>query len=600
VLPSPRLQTPAKYSHAFLVIFMSALLLTGCGAVGSSPTTTPEANPVPTVSSVSPSTIIAGAMASTLTINGGGFIQSSTVQWNQSNRTTTFVSSTQLQVALTVADLALGETAQIVIVNPAPGGGASSAVTFTINNPAPQISGISPSTVSTIDGGSTVTVTGTGFVSNSSVTWNTAARTTTYVSATQLQFKLLANDLATVGTEQISVSNPAPGGGTATPSPIVIMYPVPVIISLTPGAVAAGGPQFTLTVHGSGFSPTSVVQFNGVPRTTTYVNSSTLTTVISSTDIATPAMVQVTVFTGQPGGGTSAPPATLTISTFPVPTITSVSPNSISINSPDTLVSIFGSGFTFFSTVQVNGGSALNNNGGYDTQLLFTLPAADLTSVGPLSITVSNPGTSPSNTVMINVTPNPVPTLSMISPNSAAVGGADFTLTAFGSNFVPTSVLQWNGTARPTVFGSASQLTASISATDIQSLGNNAVSVSNPAPGGGFSTASMFTTYIPLLTNDLIYDSHNGLLYASVPSNGGPSLGNSIVSIDPYTGNIGTPIFVGSEPGKMSLSADGTTIWVAFRGTPSARKVDLTSGIATSVQPYFPGGWGSNVYATMT
>jgi uncharacterized repeat protein (TIGR01451 family) len=687
VLPSTNPQTPAKYSHAFLVILTSALLLSGCGAVGSMPTSTPEANPVPTISSVSPSTLIAGAMASTLTINGGGFIQSSTVQWNQSNRTPTFVSSTQLQVALTAVDLALGETAQIVVVNPAPGGGASSAAMFTINNPvptigsvspstivagamastitingggfiqssvvqwnqsnrtttfvsstqlqvaltaadvalggatqivvvnpapgggpssaaaftisnpAPQISGISPSTVSTTDSGSMETITGTGFVSNSSVTWNTAARTTTYVSATQLQFKLLASDVATVGLAQISVSNPTPGGGTATPSQIAIVYPVPVITSLGPAAVAAGGPQFTLTVQGSGFSPTSVVRFNGVPRTTAYVNFSTLTIAVSANDIATPATVPVTVFTGAPGGGASAP-ANLTISNFLVPTITSVSPNSISVNSPDTLVSISGSGFTSFSTVQVNAGNALNNNGGNDTQLLFTLPAADLMSVGPLSITVSNPGTLPSTAVVINVSPNSVPTLSSIAPDSAPFGGADFTISVSGLNFVPASVVLWNGSARPTVFGSTSQLTASISAADIRSLGNNAVSVSNPAPGGGFSTASMFTTYISLPTNDLIYDSHNGLLYASVPSSGGPLLGNSIVPIDPYTGSFGTPIFVGSEPGKMSLSSDGSTVWVALKGTPSARKVDLTSGIATSVQPYFPGGWGNNIYAT--
>src|ERR1700674_1624966 len=162
VLPSPRPQTPVKYSHTLLVIFTSALFPPGCGATGSTPT--PEANPVPTISSVLPSTIIAGATAPTLMINGGGFIQSSTVQWNQSNRTPTFVSSTQLQVALTAADVALGGTLQIVVVNPAPGGGASSAATFTISNPAPQISGISPSTVSTIDSGSMVTVTGTGFV----------------------------------------------------------------------------------------------------------------------------------------------------------------------------------------------------------------------------------------------------------------------------------------------------------------------------------------------------------------------------------------------------------------------------------------------------
>jgi uncharacterized repeat protein (TIGR01451 family) len=438
---------------------------------------------------------------------------------------------------------------------------------------------------------STVTIDGGGFIQNSSVQWNQINRTTTFVSSTQLQVALTPSDLAVGGTAQIVVANPAPGGGASSAATFTINNPAPQISGISPGAVAAGGPQFTLTVHGSGFSPTSVVQFNGVPRTTTYVNSSTLTSVVSSTDIATPAMVQVTVFTGQPGGGTSAPPATLTISTFPVPTITSVSPNSISVNSPDTLVSIFGSGFTYFSTVQVNGGNALNNNGGYDTQLLFTLPAADLTSVGPLSITVSNPGTSPSNTVMINVTPNPVPTLSMISPNSAAVGGADFTLTAFGSNFVPTSVLQWNGTARPTIFASNYQLTATISAKDIQTLGNSDVTVFNPAPGGGVSTASTFTTYLDLVANDLVFSQSTQLLYASVPSSAGPSLGNSIVPIDPYTGALGAPIFVGSEPGKIALSSDGSALWVALNGSAAVREVNLIARTA-GLQIGLGGGTG--------
>jgi len=78
----------------------------------------------------------AGAAATTVAVNGSGFIQSSIGQWNQSNRATTFVSSTQLQVMLTAADLAAGGTGQIVVVNPAPGGGASATATFTINNPA--------------------------------------------------------------------------------------------------------------------------------------------------------------------------------------------------------------------------------------------------------------------------------------------------------------------------------------------------------------------------------------------------------------------------------------------------------------------------------
>ena len=577
MLPSHCSQSRTKFSHAILVILTSALLFSGCGVVGSAPTTAPppEPNPVPTISSISPSTMIAGATPPTLTINGEGFIQSSLVQWNQSNRITTFVSSTELQVALTAADVAQAGTMQIAVLNPAPGGGASAATTFTINNPAPQISGISPSTVSTIDGGSTVTVTGTGFVSNSTVTWNTVARATTFVSVTRLQFKLLPSDVANVGSSQISVINPTPGGGTSAPSQMSVVYPVPVVTSLAPGTVAPGGQAFTLTILGSGFSPISVVMYNGTARATTYVDSGTLTIAVTSTDIANPTTAQITVSNGAPGGGISAPPAILTISQFVVPTITSINPNSINIGSPDSLEIINGTGFSSSSTVQVNGGSPLSNSGGNNTQLLFTLPAANFTSIGSLSITVSNPGTSPSNAVIVTVAPNPVPAISGISPNSAAVGSTGFTLTASGSNFVPTSVLQWNGSARATTFVSNYQITATISAPDIQTLGNSSVTVSNPSPGGGTSTASTFTTYLNLAANDLVFSQSMQLLYASVPSTAGPGLGNSIVSIDPYTGTLGAPIFVGSEPNKLALSSDGNTIWVSLNGAASVREVNL-------------------------
>ena len=568
----------------------------GPGGGTSSPLTFTIDNPAPVVASLSQSGVAVGTAALTLTITGTGFVQGSIVQWNQSNRLTTFVSSTQLQVALTTADLAVGGTAQIVVVNQGPGGGGSTPMTFAINNPSPQISGVSPSTVTTIDGGLVLTIMGTGFVSSSSVTWNTNTRATSYVSATQLQFKLLPADVAAVGSAQVSVSNPAPGGGPASPSQITIIYPVPVISSLNPIAAVAGGQSFVLTINGSGFAPSSVVQYNGTPRPTTYVSSSALTIVVSATDIATPTTAQIAVVTGAPGGGISAP-TVLTINNYPVPAITSISPTSITVNSPDTLVTIQGNGFTAFSTVQVNGSSVLVNS--WSPNYLFaTLPAANLTAVGSLSVTVSNPGPLLSNAVTISVTPNPVPTLSGISPASAAAGSPGFTLTVSGSNFVPTSVVHWNGSVRPTTFANANQLTATISAADIQSLGNDSVTVFNPTPGGGTSSASPFTAYLSLLTNDLLYDTSRNLLWASVPSSAGSPLGNSVVPIDPSTGLLKTPIWIGSEPNKLAISADGTTLWVGLLGSPSVRKIDLTAGVETPVNLYFPGGWGYNIYAT--
>src|SRR5439155_15881758 len=61
-----------------------------------------------------------------------------------------------------------------------------------------------------------------------------------------------------------------------------------------------------------------------------------------------------------------------------------------------------------------------------------------------------------------------------------------------GSNFISASVVRWNGADRATVFVSATQITASISANDIANAGSAAVTVFNPAPGGGTSNTVSF------------------------------------------------------------------------------------------------------------
>src|SRR5437588_817404 len=459
------------------------------------------------------------------------------------------------------------------------------------SNPMPMVSSLTPSSAIAGAAATTVTVNGSGFVSSSVVNWNGAARTTTFVSATELQFLLQASDVASVGSAQISVSNSAPGGGTASPVQITIVYPVLIISSLNPPAVAAGGPSITLTINGSGFSPTSVVQYNSAPQATTYVNSSTLTTSVNAAAPATPTPTQRTPVTAAPRPRPSAP-ATPTVDNYPLPVITSVTPTSITVSSPDTLITIQGTGFTSFSTVQANGTNVTVNS--WSPNYIFAaVPAADLAAVGMISITVTNPTSLVSNAVSINVSPNPVPTLSGVSPASAAIGSTSFTLLLSGSNFVPTSVVQWNGSSRSTAFVNGNQLTATILATDLQSLGNYNVTVFNPAPGGGTSAAVVFTTYLSLPANDLVYSASTQHLYASVPSIGGPSVGNSIVPIDPYTGVLGSPIFVGSEPGRMAISSDGNVIWVALNGAAAVRKVDLTTQTA-GLQ--FTIGGGTGIY----
>lgn len=77
--------------------------------------------------------------------------------------------------------------------------------------------------------------------------------------------------------------------------------------------------------------------------------------------------------------------------------------------------------------------------------------------------------------------------------------------------------------------------------------------------------------------NDLIYNPHDGLLYASVPGSYGTLYGNSIVPIDPTSGALGTPVFIGSEPNRMAISDDGQYLYVGLDGGHAIRRFNLLS-----------------------
>ena len=109
-------------------------------------------NPVPLLSAIAPTASVVGANGLTLEVSGSQFMSGSVVQWNGSARATTFVSPTTLSATIAAGDLAVAGPVAITVVNPAPGGGASNSVAFTINatattpaitwaNPAPILPG---------------------------------------------------------------------------------------------------------------------------------------------------------------------------------------------------------------------------------------------------------------------------------------------------------------------------------------------------------------------------------------------------------------------------------------------------------------------------
>jgi len=113
-----------------LVIVALLLTLPSCG--GGSSTPPPPPNPVPSISSLSPSQQAAGSQSQTLTITGSGFISGSTVTYNNVAHAATYSSASQLSISLTAADIAATGSFPVVVTNPTPGGGASGAVNFNV------------------------------------------------------------------------------------------------------------------------------------------------------------------------------------------------------------------------------------------------------------------------------------------------------------------------------------------------------------------------------------------------------------------------------------------------------------------------------------
>jgi hypothetical protein len=85
---------------------------------------------------------------------------------------------------------------------------------------------------------------------------------------------------------------------------------------------------------------------------------------------------------------------------------------------------------------------------------------------------------------------------------------------------------------------------------------------------------------LPLTTNDLVYDPTTRRVYASLPSTAG-TFGNSLAPIDPVTGVMGTPVFVGSEPRKLAISKNNQYLYTGLDGVGAVRRFDLGSQTAT-------------------
>lgn len=457
-------------------------------------------NPVPVLTALSPGTVIDGGPSFTLSLIGSGFVPGSQVMIDGFPRTPNYVSTNQLSLPIQAEEIATPKSISVQVVNPVPAGGSSVKLSLIVRqpNPLPRVSAVRPGEVKVGGPGFLMTVEGVRFIPESVVRINGKSRVTEYISDTLLATRIEASELTVATDLQVSVFNPAPGGGQSSGVSLLVVNPTPRITSITPDNIAAGASAIDLVVFGDGFMAASIVRFNGVDLPTTLVTGTQLTARVSSTLLSSGGNQKIAVFNPAPGGGSSNI-ANLAVR-HPAPSISQVSPALLTSIATPTTITVDGRGLVSNSVLRVNGQDRPTTLVD-PTRLTAQLTASDVKAGATLSITVFNPepGGGLSNSLALPVS-NTAPVLTELGPTSIAAGSSAFVLSLTGNGFVPTSVVKWNGIARRTVYVSDKRVTAEITDMDVESIGSASVTVENPSPGGGISASLVFQIIYPVPT----------------------------------------------------------------------------------------------------
>jgi hypothetical protein len=377
---------------------------------------------------------------------------------------------------------------------------------------------VSPTSATAGDPPVTITVTALGgarFDSGEFVRLKGKKVDTTRVDSSTLTAVIPADLLANPGTIAVDLAD-SQGSNSNTVN--FVVNGLPTIAVINPSSVAAGGPGFTLIITGTGFVAGAMVRFELLPRAAQVVSSMQINVAITASDIAIVNFIPISVI--NPGNKESN---TVFLSVTGTPTITSISPTSVTVNSGNFTLTVNGTNYSQGSAVQLSG-AALTTTLVSGTQLTASVPNSLIQQVGSFPVTVKDPnnGGSTSNAVSLTVTAVPVPTLTSISPSTVTAGGSGFFLTATGTGFVPSSVVLINGTARTTTFISATQIEATILSTDVANPGTAQITVMTPAPGGGTSNAATLTITANTGNHDSLLNGVNVLYLIGVDTGEAP------------------------------------------------------------------------------
>ena len=443
-------------------------------------------NPVPVLTSATPTSIPVGSF--TLTLTGLHFAPGATVYFGATALTTTYISSTQLTATGTAANNQAGNIT-ITVVNPNPGSASSAGISAQVMALGVVVN-VAPATANVRAGAQQVftasvtgsTDTGVLWSVNGIVGGNAALGTIVgngnYTAPSTLPSP---NSITITAT---SLADSTKSGNSA----VTLQNAAPVLGTETPTIITTG--NFELTLTGSGFMNGSIVNFGSQPLPTTFVSSTQLTATGSAT-AAEVGLINISVTNPNPGSATSNILVAQVVAPNPNIKVT-ISPTSATVGAGNqvqfvaTVTGTTATGVSWSVNSIPYGNDTVGNldgNGNYSAPVV--LP--NLSTVTVTATSQADNTKSASATVTLQ---NPKPVLTAVTPGTLGLGG--FALTLYGTGFVSSSTATFGGQPLTVTYVTSTMITAIGTATNAE-VGQENVVISNPAPGGGTSGAVSVT-----------------------------------------------------------------------------------------------------------
>ena len=397
-------------------------------------------------------------------------------------------------------------TVQVSMTNATVPGFTTANLTITPIS-SPTLTAVTPST--TASGNAyTVTLTGTGFLSQSIFTVNNAAvRLMNATTATSVSLEIPAALNRTSNTLTFAVRNT--DNQTASIAYTIGQSARPNITNIAPRAVFAGSSDLTINVEGSGFFGNGFITalFNTVQIPVNVVSSTRLTLTVPAnllTQVGFPSILisnsdaqsigyVFTILERAPLG--------------PTPVLTSFTPSTTTASGRAFSVVLNGSNFSPNALVTVRGNVVTPVSG--DTNRYVVEVPANLNTAEPLDIVIQNPDLQFVRASIQIGTRLPAPVLNSITPltTEATTTPRAFTITVSGSNFTTNATVLLNGRPLQIVSQSATSIVAIVASNrppDVNfNPAENRVVVLNGDGQASSAAVLIVTTGVSVLDNTL-------------------------------------------------------------------------------------------------